>query len=194
MPTIDTSCPDCGAPHARRISLIYVEGQTSGHELHQYQSKTKSVLPVKIETTGASTTSTQSHLSQQLAPPPSPNPIPQSVSDSEKMGVVFGIALAAGVGVCVWLWDVKIVALFFGALTAILVFLIGSGVFRRPLTPVEQATHQQTSDAAKAELDRWNQSFLCMVCGTKFVPALSKESISEPENHKADGDANQGSR
>ncbi|MEG2992317.1 MAG: hypothetical protein RR818_13405 [Citrobacter sp.] len=96
------------------------------------------------------------------------------------MGVVFGIAFAAGVGVVVWQWSDQFLALILGAIAAIVVFGIGMVVCTRRLTPVEQAAHQQASDAAQAELDRWNQSFLCMACGTKFIPVSIQEVMPEP--------------
>ncbi|HSV54635.1 MAG TPA: hypothetical protein VLJ57_21105, partial [Burkholderiaceae bacterium] len=67
---LDTTCPVCTAPHARKLSLVYEEGLSSAIVTTQSVGKANTIGAHKITTTGTSTQVQQTQLSQSAAPPP----------------------------------------------------------------------------------------------------------------------------
>lgn len=70
---INTTCPNCAAPHAKKLSIIYKEGLSTLQMTSESKGtgKTNNIIRTKITTAtvSAGTGVQQSQLSQDSAPP-----------------------------------------------------------------------------------------------------------------------------
>src|SRR5438067_105912 len=69
MARIDTTCPECGAPHARKLSVIHSEGISQVQTNVDTVGKLNTVGRHKIETKGTLNGTQQTEVSRIAAPP-----------------------------------------------------------------------------------------------------------------------------
>jgi len=179
MATIDTTCPICGTPHARKLSVIYEEGRSSVQSTIQTLGKTNTIAQVKISTQGTSYGVTQSDASRAAAPPPVP--LLRSAAKEAQTFIIGGtfvlgfiipiVMFASGAGFLVSM-GVAVVILFGGCIVG--------GMQGDAATSEEIAAHKERHREAYAELERWKNTFACGACAHKFIPpGLNQAPMAE---------------
>jgi hypothetical protein len=169
MAALDTTCPQCAAPHAKKLSLIYSEGISTVNLASQSVGKTNTVIQVKTTTEGTSTGIQQSHASRAAAPPPMP--VLRTSGMTARVFVGIGGFLAA--------FAISIFAMmsgfgFFASLGLALVLMILAIVSFYKVdvspTPEEQREYDEATQIERAALEAWEQTFSCGSCGHRFMP------------------------
>jgi hypothetical protein len=160
MTTIDTTCPVCSAPHARRLAVIHAEGISTVQTDINTVGKFNTIGRQKITTKGTATGVQQTQASKDAARPI----VPKLVSRGQK--IQYGIAILGGVisfyGLCVG-WP-----LISGAGV---VFAFGVVLVSGKPTPEEIARFNDETQEIRAAADLWDKTFQCVACGERFVPS-----------------------
>lgn len=173
MALLDTTCPLCEAPHAKKLSLIHSEGlanvYTSMHSVGTFNT----IGRQKITTTGTVAGIQQTDASRRAAPPF----VPPLVSDATKSigSLVFGglliivlVCFMAGVSgaaaeTILFMVIAMIVALFFIARS-----------LNVPPTQKEIELYQAENKDQLEAYRKWENTFSCNSCGHRFIPEESK--------------------
>jgi hypothetical protein len=176
MATIDTVCPVCGAPHARKLSVIYGEGRSLVHSKVQTVGKTNTIAQVKVTTQGKMHGVTQSDASRAAAPPVIP-PLRSAATDMKTF--VIGLSFVVGFIVPIAMFCAG--AGFFASMGLAVLILVGGctiGALQGDAaTDAEIAAHKEKHREAYAAVERWKDTFACGSCAHRFVPAaLAQES------------------
>jgi rubredoxin len=160
MATIDTTCPQCGAPHAKKLSLIHQEGFSTVQTDINTVGTFNTVGRQKIKTTGTATGVQQTQASKNAAPPE----VPGIVTRGE---VIRGVVIIVGIILCVTgFFSDSVTVAILGA--SAIVFSFGVPV---AATGEELANHRQATKHSQAARDAWEKTFKCSSCGHKFVPS-----------------------
>jgi len=176
MPT-DTTCPNCNAPYARKLSLIYDEGLSTGQSQSISTGSTNTIVKIKLSTTESSTSVQQTRLSKSAAPPaiyiPSPQVISKGGQLKEKvlvMGIIASILLPT--------LAMNMFNTFFGfmgtIIGAILMTIVISMLIDTKLTDEEQVEYDKLVSNQKKALENWNNTYACNVCGHHFISDENK--------------------
>lgn len=169
MASINTTCPLCDAPHAKKLSVIYSDGlsnvNTSMHSVGTFNT----IGRQKITTTGTVAGIQQTEASRRAAPPS----LPPLVSDSRKS---IGSALLGGLVVTVL---VSVMARISGAQAETILFIVIAMmvamffIVRSLNTPPTQQEIERYEVENKSSLDayrKWENTFACGSCGHRFMP------------------------
>jgi len=179
MPTIDTTCPTCGAPHAKKLSQIHREGISTVQTSTRSTGKTNTILAVSINNEGSSLGVQQTELSKSAAPPD----MASNMSPTSNIGGALGLSLIGALliipGVVVGTGYIGSVigydqtllrplGLFIGILAASVP--VAHRVLRSPSTEQRSA---QTALVARQQiaLQEWERTFACVSCGHRFIPS-----------------------
>lgn len=169
MALLDTTCPQCGAAHSKKLSMIYEEGRVSTHSNIQMIETTHTSNPSATLVHGSSTGIQQSEASKAAAPPPIPplHPNAQTVKTTyllATIGLFFLVPVtcfSSGLG-------------FFASMGIAIVILIGGLVLVMSqgveATQEEIANHMKAHPEAYAAVEQWKKTFGCMSCGHRFIP------------------------
>jgi len=177
---LDTNCPKCGAPHAKKLSVVYSEGISTVQISSQSLSATNTIGKIEISTSGNSTGIQQTEHSRSAAPPP---PI-LSLIDIQKMNVAQLRTAIFFIGFCCSLALPFLIKFFFkadpGFFSTIFIGLlitVAVGALYKPPGPgeAEQIAHQTRVEERQKEIDNWNITFACTQCGTRFIPRESEQ-------------------
>jgi hypothetical protein len=163
MALLNTTCPVCGAPHARKLSAIHAEGlstvQTDINTVGTYNT----IGRQKVTTKGTATGVQQTQASKDAAPPVVPGLV-------TKGAVIRGVMTIIGIALCA--------TGFFSDSTAIAILGIvtigGSFAVSAAATEEELANHRQATKHSQAALDAWADTFQCSACNHRFVAAMDK--------------------
>jgi len=170
MATINTTCPACGTPHARKLSLIYEEGRSSVRSTIQTVGKTNTIAQVKVTTQGTSYGVTQSDASRAAAPPPVP---PLRSAAKEAQNLIIGASFVLGSVLPIVMFTAG--AGFLISMGAAVVILVGGcivgGMQGDAATSEEIAAHKERHRDAYTALERWENTFACGACAHRFIPA-----------------------
>jgi hypothetical protein len=163
MAQLNTTCPACGAPHARKLSVIHAEGISTVKTDINTVGTLNTIGRQKITTRGTSTGVQQTQESKDAARPVVP---PLHSNGAVLRGVIVFLGLVAlGVGVVSGM-TFLIVAGFAIALCSLLV--------SADATPEEIAAHNEKTKDVQAASALWDKTFQCGACGNRFVPSESK--------------------
>lgn len=158
MAQLNTTCPKCGAPHARKLSVIHAEGLSSVQSNIETVGTFNTIGRQQIKTKGASSGTQQTQASKDAAPPEVPEPTTQGQM-IRTWGMLVGMAVGIG-------------GLFTGytGLAAIGVMLSG-GSLLVPTAPTEaeQKEHDEATKHLRAAKEAWGNTFQCSACGERFV-------------------------
>jgi DNA-directed RNA polymerase subunit RPC12/RpoP len=172
-------CPACGSDLTRKLSVLYSEGTTQIDERVKIQGRVGPVRGSNLSATGKTLGSQQTDLAKIAAPPrqagvdPPPSFVPPWFP---LVGVVcfFGwiggsICLLVETGCIGILW-----AVLLGFVFALLLAVTADSFQYSPpaLKWKEERYERVKQDIAnwREETKRWEQSFLCLRCGEKFIP------------------------
>ena len=159
MATIDTTCRNCAAPHARKLSLIYAEGLSTSAGRVDATSTFQTIGRQQIKTTGVTNSTQQTGASKEAAPPE----IPELVSHGRTIKTC---VMLGGIAGC-------IVGFFFDAYplgVAGILALGGSVLISTDPEEEEEEAHKRKHQEAYDELKIWENTFACSSCGHRFIP------------------------
>lgn len=159
MALLNTTCPQCGAPHARKLSVIHAEGlstvQTDINTVGTYNT----IGRQKVTTKGSSTGVQQTQASKDATCPVVPEPFTR--------GLMFKIiTIVTGIILCVggFFNDSTPIAML-GVVAIIVAFIIPDTA-----TPEEMLKHNEETKHLRAAKDAWAKTFQCGSCNHRFVP------------------------
>lgn len=168
MARIDTSCPACGAPHAKRLSQIYSEGLTTTSGKFESVGTLNTIGRQKIHTKGASSGFHQTEASKAASPPS----VPEFMSKGKKRQYTVA---GAGLGACL-LIGFPLVLNYQSVVAGVATIIGAVGVLAamkaidaKP-TLGEVEAHKARFPGAYAAYEQWERSFKCQSCGERFVP------------------------
>jgi hypothetical protein len=172
MPTLNTTCPVCAAPHAKRLSTIHTEGLSTSSGTLESVGQFNTIGRQKITTKGSTKGVTQTAASLAAAPPDAPLFI--SKGQHKRRAVWFVTGLIALISVIFTLTNasMEIALLVAGAIAAVGVAL-SLAIDASPL-PGEEDEHRLEFTEEYKAYEQWEDTFACGSCGERFVP----ESIS----------------
>lgn len=159
MATLNTTCPVCGAPHARKLSVVHAEGISTVETNINTVGKINTIGRHKITTKGTANGVQQTQASKDAARPT----VPTLMSRGQK--IQYGIAITGGLisfyGLCIG-WP-----LISGAGVA---FAFGVVLVSGKPTPEEIARFNDETWEIRAAADLWDKTFQCSACNHRFVP------------------------
>jgi hypothetical protein len=172
---LDTTCPLCSAPHARKLSIIHSEGLSTVNISNTSQATTNTVGKITTSSTGLSTGIQQTSQSRSAACPSSMaslNEINALGLANKRQGVLivgftcsalapFVIKLFTGESPPFWM-----TVLTGLAVTATIAFFSSAKVS----TQQEHLAHQKLVDQRQEEINNWSLTFACNSCGNRFIP------------------------
>jgi hypothetical protein len=169
MAAINTTCPRCNAPHAKKLSLIYSDGISTVQSSTQSVGQVKTIGRVKFSTAGTTTGMQQSEASKDAAPPFVPALVSLGTKSKSKTSI-YGLVLAFVVAVIIMqsggsLFNVISGILIVCGLTALVVFCIEE----KP-SDEETKEYQRSTKAERTAYDKWSKTFACGSCGEHFIP------------------------
>lgn len=159
MALLNTTCPQCGTPHARKLSVIHAEGLSTVQTDINTVGTFNTIGRQKITTKGSSTGVQQTQASKDAAPPVVPEPL--------TLGMKFRLsAVVVGIIMCVagFTNDSTTVA------TAGIFAILGSFVIPTKATAAELEVHEKKTRHLRAARDAWASTFQCTSCSHRFVP------------------------
>lgn len=169
MATLNTTCPICDTPHARKLSVIYSEGLTVSSGTMQSVGKLNTIGGHKITTSGTTASMQQTDASRRASPPVvkelvsvgSKSAIRNMYAGLAIITVVTFLMLFAGVSF------LKVIGFFLGA-TVILIIICGD----MDVKPTEEEIqkHKSTFKSEYDAYEEWEKTYSCTSCGSKFIP------------------------
>jgi hypothetical protein len=169
MAKLDTTCPICGAMHARKLSLVYEEGRTQMQSTSHSVGTTNTIGRVTVTTHGTSQGIHQSDASRSAAPPP----VPSFRSEAEHIQSNIRLLSFAALLVLPMIgsaFDWGFFISIFSGVAALVGGLIYAQTLDGSATDDEIEQHRTRNSAAFDALDEWERTFACMSCGHRFTP------------------------
>ena len=160
MALLNTTCPQCGAPHARKLSVIHAEGLSTVRTDINTVGTFNTIGRQKITTKGSSTGVQQTQASKEAAPPIVPEQLTLGMK-CRLSTMVVGIIMCVGG----FLNDSTTVA------TAGIFAVLGSFVIPVKATTAEQEVHDKQTRHLRAARDAWASTFQCSSCSHRFIPS-----------------------
>lgn len=160
MAQLNTTCPTCGAPHARKLSVIHSEGFSTVQTNINTVGTMNTIGRQKITTKGTATAVQQTQASKDAARPIVPKLT--SAGRSKQAGIVFAaifigiVGTIAGYPIC----------LIVGLAMSMCTLLIDGDP-----TPEEIVQYNKATQDVRARADLWDKTFQCGACSYKFVPS-----------------------
>jgi hypothetical protein len=166
---INTTCPNCKAPHARKVSLVYEEGYQTSVTKIQENSKSQTILKTAVKTDGVHMETRQTALSSKLAPPFLISPTLSSGTESYANSLsVVAFFLMTFIG---FKTTSTIVSFFlFSIIGTIFSIVFIRYLVVKPATESEIFAYEEKLAANKESFEKWDKSYICMTCGNKFIP------------------------
>lgn len=175
MALLNTTCPRCGAPHAKLLSVIHRDGISTVETTTQSVGKTNTIAQVKITSSGTTSGISQSEASKAAAPPF----VPPLVSEGQRTA---SQALVGGVAIG---FVVALMAVFSGG--GFVTALLCAAFFTIAGIVVSANTSQQATKQEKEEYQRkyakelqarenWSKTFACSACAFRFIPEQSVDA------------------
>lgn len=160
MAQLNTTCPKCGAPHARKLSVIHAEGLSSVQTNIETVGTFNTIGRQQIKTKGTASGTQQTQASKDAAPPEVPEPT--------TLGLMIRIGgMLSGMALCI--------GGFFTDSTAVAVIgmaaIVGSFFVPTAPTEKEQREHDEATKHLRAAKEAWANTFQCSACGERFVAA-----------------------
>lgn len=174
MVSLNTTCPICDAPHARKLSVIYSEGLSVSHGSMHSVGKANTIGGHKITTSGTTASTQQTDASRRAAPPYVPVLVSEG-SKSQTQMMYFGLAFITVITVIMMFNKFSFFAVtgtFLGA-TILLIVLCGD----TDVKPKEQEIqkHMENFKSEYEAYEKWERTFACTSCGSTFLPIVQAE-------------------
>lgn len=166
---INTTCPKCGAPHARKLSVIYSEGIVTVNTTAIASTQSTAIIKIKHNTESVASGLQQSDISKSAAPPLSSVGIMENASGS-RAGII-GFMGFIGMGV-IGFFVSKSVLGFLGYFLGggLLSVVLANFIFDSGSTDEEKSSHQKKIDEYQSRLMDWERTYMCNHCGERFIP------------------------
>ena len=183
MALLDTTCPACAAPHARKLSLIYEEGRISSSSTTHSVGKTNTIAQISVTTKGTTYGVQQSDASAAAAPPP----VPPLISSAKRLGSrIFISSCTVAMVIPFAFYDQLSFFKAIGLALLLMVFgMVAAMICGEKPTQAEIDKHANDYREAYSRVERWKNTFACSSCGHRFVPvALDPKLVttaSDPE-------------
>ncbi|MFS2022543.1 hypothetical protein [Massilia sp. CT11-137] len=160
MATINTTCPVCSTPHAKKLSVIYQEGLSTIQTDINTVSTFNTLGRQKFKTKGTANGTQQTQASKDAAPPVVPKLVTTGMW-------IQGMLIALGIVMCVggMINSATVVAIFG------IVVIVGSFAVPVKPTEIEQRDYDERTKHLRAAKEAWADTFMCGSCGHKFVPS-----------------------
>lgn len=172
MALLNTTCPLCDAPHAKKLSVIYSEGLSNVNTSIQSVGTLNTIGRQKITTNGTVAGIQQTDASRKASPPIVPPLVSQGKKEAIllKLGgfvVIFFLSfLLINSGLGVWaifsLVIVMVIALFYILET-----------FDVEPTKEEIDLYEEKNKIQLDAYRKWEHTFACNSCGHRFIPDKS---------------------
>jgi hypothetical protein len=159
MVAINTTCPQCGAQHARKLSIIHAEGLTTTQSSINTVGKLNTIGGAKIKTTGTATGTHQTAASKNAAPPELATAF--TIGLAVKIALMIaGGALAVG-GIFADMVPISVI----GVIT-----ILGSLVLPNEINQDERDAQIERVNQLREQKAEWERTFECGACGNRFIP------------------------
>lgn len=172
MALLNTTCPLCDAPHAKKLSVIYSEGLSNVNTSIQSVGTLNTIGRQKITTNGTVAGIQQTDASRKASPPILPPLVSQGTKNT-------GLLMVGGLIVLWFLWFILIkfgmgMLMSFGLVMAMVVALIFkvANIDTKP-TKEEIDLYEEKNKIQLDAYRKWEHIFACNSCGHRFVPELS---------------------
>jgi hypothetical protein len=159
MARLNTTCPECGAPHARKLSAVHAEGLSTVDTKIEAVSTAKTIGRQKVVTNGAATGVQQTDASKKAAPP--------AIETGGSTGVIIK-ALLLFVGAVIAIPSL-VNSVMVGVIAGVVIAFIGV-LLPLEITPADEEEKARRTGAHKRAMDEWNKTFECSACSHRFVP------------------------
>lgn len=163
MALLNTTCPKCGAPHARKLSLIHAEGLSKVQTDIDTLGTFNTIGRQQVRTTGTASGVQQTQASKDAACPEVPEPT------TSGMMIRNGLLLIGIVMCPIGFFSDAVPIALLGVLLILVSFVIPTAP-----TEAEQKEHDEATKEQRAAKDAWNNMFQCSACGERFVPVTSE--------------------
>lgn len=173
--TIDTTCPECGAPYAKKLSLLYSEGRSTVQVENQSNSSFNTVGRHKIATVGTSSGIQQTESSRAATPPqdvPTFTPPTPTAVTVVSLVTGFGFIIAVIVAIST---DVSFLMALLYWVAAIAVAMMYRSASKDPekeqeIERLARAEYDESVAPQRKALEDWSKTFQCGSCGHRFIP------------------------
>lgn len=167
--TIDTTCPKCRTPHARKLALIYAEGKTVIDQTVNTVGTFNTIGRQQITTTGSIRGVNQSEASKSAAPPAIPRL--RSRGEVTKSWAITGCLILPIVAFVIAMNGGASFAACMTVAGVVLAVLAAVASF----TDIHPAQDEIDEHRARypneyAAYAEWEQTFGCVGCGYRFIP------------------------
>lgn len=169
MALLNTTCPLCDAPHAKKLSVIYSEGLSNVNTSIQSVGTLNTIGRQKITTNGTVAGIQQTDASKKAARPIVPSFTSNGANKLERL-VIGGAILAVVYMIIVGNYGGGAMA-FFGGLI-VLIMIISSMASNIDVKPTQEEIDLY-EEKNKIQLDayrKWEHTFACNSCGHRFIP------------------------
>jgi hypothetical protein len=163
MAHLNTACPQCSAPHARKLSVIHTEGLSTVQANVNTVGKLNTVGGQKIKTTGTINGTQQTQASKDAAPPIVPKVV---TVGAWIQGLLIAVSIVIIIG--------GIINFMMPLAVCGAVMLVASFAVPTKSTEAEQRRHDEKTAHLQAAKDVWEKTFQCGSCGNRFVPVEVK--------------------
>jgi hypothetical protein len=177
MALLNTTCPRCGTPHARKLSVIYSEGLTVSHGTAQSVGKLNTIGGQKITTSGTTFSTQQTDASKRAAPPFVPVLVSEG-SKAQTRAMYVGFAIITIVIFIMMFSGVSFLKVIGSFLVASIILIVINGSTDTKPTEEEIQKHQNTFKREYAAYEEWERMFSCTSCGSKFLPVECENEAS----------------
>lgn len=170
MALIDTTCPICAAPHAKKLSVIYRDGLSTSAGSFSSVGTLNTIGQQQITTIGTTNESHQTEASKAAAPPAVTGFVSRGQNRRTAISII-GTVLSIVIGALVMLMD----TFFNGILVASPIFLIGFlAAYAVDVTAKdgELEEHNRLFAREIAAYEEWTKTFCCQSCNHRFQPSV----------------------
>lgn len=167
---INTTCPKCNAPHAKKLKLIYEDGVTSINQQSISSTKTNIIINPKIKTNAITSGENVSKLAESVAPPSEPN-LNYLIPKNPILAPLLIMILSIIYGIFGEKFMYVILSPFIGAIALVVFSTIKSMTDDGKMEEaIAKKKMEERTLEYKKKLEKWENTFMCMQCGEKFIP------------------------
>ena len=173
MAILNTACPVCDAPHAKKLSIIYSDGLSNVSTSMNSVGTFNTIGRQKITTNGTVSGIQQTDASRRASPPFVPPLVSRSADNAASLFLGGGVVIVL-IGVMANISGAKSGTIF---LMVIAMFVALFFIARSSTVPPTQKDIELYEVENKDKLEayrKWENTFLCGSCGNRFIPENSE--------------------
>lgn len=172
MALLNTTCPLCDAPHAKKLSVIYSEGLSNVNTSIQSVGTLNTIGRQKITTNGTVAGVQQTDASRKASPPI----VPPLVSKGKKDAIL--LKFGGSVVICFLSFmlmnsGLGAMAIFGSVIVMVVVLFYIAETFDVEPTKEELDLYEEKNKIQLDAYRKWEHTFACNSCGHRFVPEES---------------------